>query len=260
MRLTILLACALLGAPLAPHAETRMTDDAQHLWLEEVEGERALAWVREQNARSLAVLQGDARFARFEAEARRVLESEERIADPVLLGDRVYNFWQDATQVRGVLRRTDWESYAAGAPKWETVLDVDALAKAEGRNWVTGMPDCLPPAYRRCLVGLSNGGKDAATVREFDLESKRFVADGFVLPEAKSGVEWRDENTLVVATDWGGDTLTESGYPFVVKLWARGTPLASAREFFRGERRDVGVFPFAFHDPAANAPVVGAIR
>lgn len=254
------LALALLGAALALHAETRMTDDSQHLWLEDVEGERALAWVREQNARSLAELQADARFARFEAEARRVLESQERIADPVLVGGRVYNFWQDATQVRGVLRRADWASYAAGKPQWETVLDVDALAQAEGRNWVTGMPDCLPPAYRRCLVSLSNGGKDAKTVREFDLESKRFVPDGFVLPEAKSGVEWLDENALVVATDWGGDSLTESGYPYVVKLWRRGTPLATARELFRGERRDVGVFPVAYHDPAAQTPVIGAIR
>lgn len=262
---SLTLAFALLGAPLAASpatpAETRMTDaDAQHLWLEEVEGERALAWVREQNARSLAELQGDPRFARFEAEARRVLESQDRIADPVLMGGTVYNFWQDATHVRGLLRRADWASYAAGDPKWETVLDVDALARDEDRNWVTGMPQCLPPAYRRCLVSLSNGGKDASTVREFDLVAKRFVPDGFVLPEAKSGIEWRDADTLVVATDWGADTLTESGYPYVVKLWRRGAPLAQAAELFRGERRDVGVFPAAFHDPASKTPVVAVIR
>lgn len=259
------LLAALLGAPFATQsaepAEHRMTDaDARHLWLEEVEGERALAWVREQNARSLAELQADPRFARFETEARRVLESQERIADPVLIGGAVYNFWQDARHVRGLLRRADWASYAAGAPQWETVLDVDALARDEDRNWVTGMPHCLPPTYRRCLVSLSNGGKDASTVREFDLAAKRFVADGFVLPEAKSGVEWRDEDTLVVATDWGADTLTESGYPYVVKLWQRGTPLARSVELFRGERRDVGVFPAAFHDPESKAPVVAVIR
>jgi prolyl oligopeptidase len=230
-----------------PATERKMSADP-FLWLEEVEGERALAWAREQNARTLAELQGDPRFARFEAEARRILEAKDRIADPVLLGGTVYNFWQDDVHVRGLLRRSDWQSYAAGEPKWEPVLDVDALSAKDGKPWVTGMPDCLAPDYRRCLVSLSNGGKDATIVREFDVVAREFVAGGFELPEAKHGVEWMDRDTLLVATDWGPGTLTESGYPFVVKRLKRGQKLADAVEIFRGEAKDVGVFPASYLD------------
>jgi prolyl oligopeptidase len=230
-----------------PATERKVSADP-YLWLEDVDGERALAWARQQNERSLAELQGDPRFARFEAEARRILEARDRIADPVLLGGTVYNFWQDDVHVRGLLRRTDWQSYATGEPKWETVLDVDALSAKDGKPWVTGLPDCLPPEYRRCLVSLSNGGKDARLVREFDLASKAFVADGFELPEAKHGVEWVDRDTLLVATDWGPGTLTESGYPFVVKRLQRGRKLADAVEIFRGQPNDVGVFPASYRD------------
>lgn len=249
-----LLALALHGtaiaatAPVSTPATERTVSADPYLWLEEVEGARALAWAREQNARSLAELQGDPRFAKFEADARHILEAPDRIADPVLLGGRVYNFWQDDVHVRGLLRRSDWESYAAGEAKWETVLDVDALSAQDGKPWVTDMPDCLPPGYRRCLVSLSNGGKDARIVREFDLEAKQFVAGGFVMPEAKHGTEWVDGDTLLVATDWGAGTLTESGYPFVVKRWQRGQPLQAATELFRGTPQDVGVFPVSFRD------------
>jgi prolyl oligopeptidase len=239
---------AAASAPVStPDTERKVTADP-YLWLEDVEGERALAWVRQQNARSLAELQADPRFARFEADARRILESKDRIADPVLLGGTVYNFWQDDVHVRGLLRRSDWQSFAAGEPKWEAVLDVDALSAKDGKPWVTGMPDCLPPDYRRCLVSLSNGGKDARIVREFDLVAKEFVAGGFELPEAKHGVEWVDRDTLLIATDWGAGTLTESGYPFVVKRLKRGQKLADAVEVFRGQARDVGVFPVSYLD------------
>jgi prolyl oligopeptidase len=227
-----------------------------YLWLEEVSGERALAWARAQNSRSLAELQADPRFSRFDADARRILEARDRIADPVLLGGVVYNFWQDDEHLRGLLRRSDWASYSAGTPQWEKVLDVDALSARDGKSWVTGMPDCLPPAYRRCLVTLSDGGKDAALVREFDTLDKRFVDDGFVMPEAKHSVQWADDNALLVATDWGPDSLTASGYPYVVKRWQRGTPLAAATEIFRGAPNDVGVFPARFEDRDGRAVLV----
>jgi prolyl oligopeptidase len=239
---------AATSASTPPTATERPVSADPYLWLEEVEGERALAWAREQNSRSLSELQGDRRFAKFEADARRVLEARDRIADPVLMGGSIYNFWQDDVHVRGLLRRTDWASYAAGEPKWETVLDVDALSAAEGKPWVTGIPDCLPPEYRRCLVSLSNGGKDARIVREFDLATKSFVDGGFTMPEAKHGTEWIDRDTLLVATDWGAGTLTESGYPYVVKRWKRGQPLSAATELYRGEPKDVGVFPAAYRD------------
>ena len=224
-----------------PKGDTVATDP--NLWLEEVEGDRAIAWARAQNERTLSELQADPRYPRFEAEARRILEARDRIADPVLMAGTVYNFWQDDQHVRGLLRRSDWSSYASGSPKWETVLDIDALSAQDGKPWVTGMPDCLAPEYRRCLVALSNGGKDAAIVREFDTANRQFVDGGFVLPEAKHSVEWADRDTLLVATDWGDGSLTESGYPYIVKRWKRGQPLGSATEIFRGTSRDVAVSP-----------------
>jgi prolyl oligopeptidase len=227
-----------------------------YLWLEEVEGDRALAWAREQNERTLSELQADPRFARFEAQARRVLEARDRIADPVLVAGTVYNFWQDDRHVRGLLRRSDWASYAVGVPRWETVLDIDALSAQDGKPWVTGMPNCLPPEYRRCLVTLSNGGKDAAIVREFDTVDKRFVEGGFVLPEAKHSVEWIDRESLLLSTDWGEGSLTESGYPYIVKRWKRGQPLASAAEIFRGAPRDVSAFPVTLRDRDGRTAIV----
>jgi prolyl oligopeptidase len=219
-----------------------------YLWLEEVQSPRALTWVRAQNTRTLTELQADRRFAEFEATALRILEARDRIADPVLLGGAVYNFWQDEQHVRGLLRRSDWASFVSGAPKWQAVLDVDALSARDGVKWVTGMPDCLAPSYRRCLVRLSEGGKDAAFVREFDLAEKRFVESGFVLPQAKQEVTWVNADHLLVGTDWGPGTLTESGYAFIVKRWRRGEPLAAATDVFRGTPKDVGVFPLRLRD------------
>jgi prolyl oligopeptidase len=249
----------LLGTP-AAGAGTGSTSAASepdpYLWLEEVEGERALAWARAQNQRSLAELQADPRFARFEADARRILEARDRIADPVLFGGTVYNYWQDDRHVRGLLRRSDWASYASGAAKWEPVLDIDALSAHDGKTWVTGLPDCLPPEYQRCLVVLSEGGKDAVIVREFDTVSRQFVEDGFTLAEAKHSVEWLDRDTLLIGTDWGPDSLTASGYPYIIKRWRRGEPLSAAREIFRGTREDVGVSPERYRDRDGTVAVV----
>jgi prolyl oligopeptidase len=228
--------------------ERPLHSEDSYVWLEEVESPRALAWVREQNTRTLGELEADQRFGGFQATALRILEARDRIADPVLLGGVIYNFWQDDQHVRGLLRRSDVSSYLAGVPKWETVLDVDALSARDGVKWVSGMPDCLAPSYRRCLVRLSAGGKDAAIVREFDLVEKRFVESGFALPEAKQDVTWLDTDHLLVATDWGPGTLTKSGYPFIVKRWRRGQPLDAATEIFRGTPRDVGVTPLRFQD------------
>jgi len=240
----------------AADAKADAADADPYLWLEDVQGERALAWARAQNERSLAELRADPRFARFEADARRILEARDRIADPVLFAGTVYNFWQDDRHVRGLLRRSDWESYAGGTPKWEPVLDVDALAAQDGKTWVTALPDCLAPDYRRCLVVLSDGGKDAAIVREFDTASRQFVAGGFALPEAKHSVEWFDRDTLLVGTDWGPGSLTASGYPYIIKLWRRGEPLASAREIFRGTTEDVGVSPARYRDRDGSVAIV----
>lgn len=218
------------------------------LWLEEVEGERALSWVRAQNARSLSMLENDPHYEPFFEDALEVMTSDERIPYGSVRGGQVYNFWQDDENPRGLWRRTPLESYRSETPEWETVLDIDALSKAEDANWVFKGANCHAPedgAGTVCMVSLSDGGKDAVIQREFDLATKQFVEGGFVTGEAKQGAEWVSGDTLLIATDWGGDgaTLTESGYPSVVKRWTRGTPLESAETLFSGDRSDVGVWP-----------------
>jgi prolyl oligopeptidase len=213
------------------------------LWLEEIEGQRALAWVRQENERSLQRLTSDPRYPIAYQQALGILEDRSRIPYGALRGGFVYNFWQDDQHIRGLWRRTPLASYQTPNPSWETLLDVDALGKAEGRNWVYQGVECQPDHGPRCLVSLSDGGQDARFVREFDIPTRSFVADGFALPEAKSEVTWKDADTVLVATDFGGQSLTESGYPYIVKEWRRGQPLAQAREIYRGEPQDVSTRP-----------------
>jgi prolyl oligopeptidase len=218
------------------------------LWLEEVQGARALEWVKAQNAKTLAVLEKDPRFETFHAEALTLLTATDRIPAPDLRAGGVDNFWQDRTNPRGVWRHTSLEDYARPAPQWKTVLDLDALSRAEGANWVYKGSECLPPEDQRCLVSLSNGGKDAVEVRELDAATGAFVEGGFRLPEGKQSSEWLDVDTLLVGRDWGAGTLTESGYAYVLKRWKRGTPLSEAQEVFRGERTDAWVSPRVLRD------------
>ena len=227
-----------------PTTETADTDP--YLWLEDVEGEEALTWVKSQNARTLAELQADPRYAGFEAAALDALNSKERIAYGSVRSGLVYNFWQDDTNVRGLWRRTPVASYRTENPEWETIVDFDKLSADEGKNWVYKGANCFAPkdsSEYKCMVSLSDGGKDAVIQREFDLQTKTFVEGGFVTTEAKQGLAWAGTDTVLIATDWGDDTVTESGYPFVVKRWQRGTPLESAVEVHRGNKTDVGVWP-----------------
>ncbi len=245
-RLRIFLTAALLAGTLAP-AAVRAQQEDPYLWLENVEGDSALAWVRSQDSTTLAELQSDTVYRPIYERTLRILQSRDRIPSPSMLGNAVYNFWQDENHPRGIWRRTSWESYVSGSPEWQTVLDVDSLAKAEGVAWSWGGADCLEPEYRRCLVSLSRGGSDAAEVREFDTGSRRFVPDGFRLPEAKSSVAWYGPDSVFVGTDFGPGSLTTSGYPRIVKVWGRGTPLSSARTLFEGDSTDVAVGGVTVH-------------
>lgn len=250
MRLSILTAIAtVLAAPACaqglPHlpsdlspAGVRAADD--HLALEEVEGVEAMAFVRASNERALAALTGDPRYETFRTEAFEVLSSTARIPGPSFLGDGIGNFWQDAEYPKGLWRRTTLDSYRTDMPQWETLIDVGALAEAEGVDWVWKGASCLPPDETRCLISLSDGGKDAVVVREFDTTTKTFVLGGFSLPEGKHRISWLDRDTLLIATDFGVGTLTESGYPFIVKTLTRGQSLAEATEVYRGDQSDGG--------------------
>ncbi len=245
-------ACATApGEPVPRHPAESATDDP-FLWLEEVSGDKPLAWVRERNERAFSRLKTDPRHRRAEREIRKILLAEDRIPMPALRGGRIYNFWQDRKQVRGLWRRTTPDLYPRKNPRWETLLDLDALATAERENWVWKGAECLPPLFRRCILQLSRGGKDASVYREFDVESREFVAGGFSVPEAKSSVSWIDADTLFVGTDFGPGSLTTSGYPRQVRVWSRGTPLADARKIFEAETTDVIATGHSVFTPGGN--------
>ena len=210
-----------------------------HIGLEDVFGEASLNWVRQRNAQSEAVLQADPRFEALRRELREVLDASDRIPGVSRRGAWLYNFWQDAKHPRGIWRRTTMAEYRKAEPKWELLLDVDALGKAEGQSWVWQGSSCLSASSNRCLVALSPGGTDANVVREFDLSTREFVKDGFALPLSKNRWTWVDADTLLVGTAAAGDPVTDSGYPRAVRLWKRGTPLSQARVVFEGQQRDV---------------------
>ena len=219
-----------------------------YLWLEDVTGQKALDWVRAQNAVCTNELEALPYFETTRKRLLEILDSKDRIPYVAKHGAFYYNFWRDAKNVRGVWRRTTLAEFKKPEPAWEVVLDVDKLATDEKENWVWKGYEVLYPTYDRCLVSLSRGGADASCVREFDLQTKTFVTNGFTLPEAKSQTAWRNRDALYVATDFGPGSLTASGYPRVVKEWKRGTPLGEAKTVFEGKVSDVSVDPSVVHD------------
>ena len=208
-----------------------------YLWLEDVEGERQLAWVRERN-KSVESLTSTAEFKKLEADILAQLDSKAKIPGVGKIGEFYYNLWKDETNPRGLWRRTTLEEFRKSEPKWETVLDLDALGKAENVNWVYKGADC-PPPYNRCLVELSRGGADAVEIREFDLNTRTFIKDGFRLPEAKGGMTYMDADTVFVSTDFGPGSMSPSGYPRIVKIWKRGTPLNVAKTVYEAGVKDM---------------------
>ena len=221
--------------------ETAGQTDEDHIYLEEVLGDKALTDVKSWNKRSLDRLTTDPRFAEMEAQALEILQSKDKIPYVSYRAGEVHNFWQDANHVRGIWRKSTLENYLSDTPEWETVLDFDKLSKEEGKNWVYKGNNCLSPDYDLCIVNLSDGGKDATIRREFNTRTKEFVKDGFVTDESKGSVDWLDKDTLLISVDFGEGTMTDSGYPMAAKLWKRGTPLSSAQEFYRGSKDDVSI-------------------
>ena len=216
------------------------TSEDPYIWLEDVSSPRAMAWVEKHNAASTKILEADPRYQTLYQQALTIEGAKDRIPSPNFTHGAIYNFWRDPEHLRGIWRKTTLDDYRLPDPHWTTVLDIDALGRAEGKSWVMKRISCLRPDERRCLISLSDGGEDAVEVREFDLDTQRFVDGGFRLPRGKHRVDWEDENHLLVATDWTPDALTKSGYPFIVKRLTRGQPLSSAVELYRGDRNDTG--------------------
>lgn len=222
-------------------------------WLEDKDGTRSMAWVKEQNAKTLPVLEGDAHYPALYKDALAIAQAKGRIPNPDTIGDAIYNFWQDDLHVHGIWRRTTPASYASTSPAWTTVLDLDALSAKEHTSWVWKGAECAWPAETRCLVSLSNGGEDAVTVREFNLQTSAFEKGGFALPRGKQNFAWENADAVLVAREWAPGDLTPSGYPYVVKRITRGQPLSSAVTVFSGQKSDVEVDPFSMHDGSGNS-------
>ncbi|MDP1824053.1 MAG: prolyl oligopeptidase family serine peptidase [Archangium sp.] len=249
-------------APVAatPAAPPPLKVEDPYLWLEEVTGEKPIAWVKERNALSQKELESVPGFADLRTRLKAIYDSKDRIPAVNVQGKFLYNFWKDEAHPRGLWRRTSLAEYKKPAPAWELVLDVDALGAAEKKSWVWHGSQCLPPKYERCLVSLSPGGSDAEIVREFDAVKKAFVEGGFSLPEAKSQVSWKELDTIYVATDFGPGSLTTSGYPRIVKEWKRGTSLSEAKLVLEGEASDVSIYGFREFDHGKTRDWVGRAK
>jgi len=224
-------------------------------WLEDIHGAKPMEWVREQNARSTAVLQADPDYRKDYDAILKVMDAADRIPYGDLDHQYVFNFWQDAQHPKGIWRRTSIADYRNAAPAWDVLLDLDTLAADEHENWVWKGADCSP-SLKRCLLHLSRGGGDAVVVREFDPAAKRFVPEGFELTEAKSAITWLDEDTVLFGTDFGPGSMTTSGYPRIVKLWKRGERMSKARTIYEGQVSDVGATAVVFHEPSGTIALV----
>lgn len=232
-------------APSNPGREEPAAEDPYE-WLEEVLGDKALEWVKARNAIVQNRMEREESFEKLRSDLLEILDSNARIPFVSKRGEYYYNFWRDKTNERGLWRRTTLEEYRKAEPKWEVVLDLDALGKTENENWVWKGASLLRPDYQRALITLSRGGADANITREFDLKTRSFVADGFELPESKGSVSWIDIDHLFVSTDFGNGSMTDSGYPRIAKLWKRGTPIEQAKLVYEGKQEDMSVG--AVHD------------
>jgi prolyl oligopeptidase len=226
--------------PAKAPADTQVTDDP-YLWLEDIHGNRSMDWVKQQNAVTTKQFVDNAEFTKTRDSILEVLDSDARIPEVSRMDGWLYNFWRDQAHPRGIWRRTTLDEYRKTEPKWQLLLDIDALNKAENKRWVFKGVQCLKPNYERCLISLSPDGGDAVNVREFDIASKSFVKGGFDLPVAKTEADWIDDNTIYVGTDFGPGSMTESSYPRIVKQWKRGTPLLSATTVYEGKPTDLAV-------------------
>ena len=112
-RLSVLLAMVIVALATATpvHAQETTLDDP-YMWLENVTGDSALAWVRTQNARTEQALMSTPAAEALEKRLLSILDSDDRIPNVSKIGDYYYNFWQDAEHERGIWRRTTLEESA----------------------------------------------------------------------------------------------------------------------------------------------------
>ncbi len=245
----IILACLATASPL-------WAADDPYLWLEGVDDEKALDWVRAENAATAERLTSQPLFDELYAQAKTILNASSRLPNVYQEEGWLYNFWRDDKNPRGLFRRTTLEEFATDEPAWEVVLDIDALSRKEDKQWVFKGMNCLAKQPEHCLVRLSPGGGDAVVTREFNSINKTFVEDGFYLPLAKGAASWIDADTVFVSTDFGAGSMTDSGYPRLVKRWQRGTPLADASLVYEADVSSVSAGAFVLHSAGDDIEMV----
>jgi prolyl oligopeptidase len=236
-----LLFLALLSGCTGGKKEAADTEDP-YLWLEDIEGEKALDWVRARNKVSDDVFRNMPLYDTLKGKFLNVFNDKDQIMYPGIVGDYVYNLRQDRENERGLWRRMPLTDYLNGSDEWELVLSLDKLSAAENKKWVLHGADWLAPDYRYCLLNLSDGGKDEGITREFDAVTKSFVTEGFYISESKGSATWVDKDNIVVATDFGPGTMTTSGYPCTARLWKRGSAIGNAVKIAQGDTTDMGLF------------------
>ena len=254
MRGYLVLAAAAVG--LAACVSMTVADEDPNLWLEDIHGDKALAWVKAENEKSVARLEGDKRYATYEAEALKIFTAKDRLSIPSFRAGGVDNVWQDDKHPHGVWRHATLKSFLAGRADWKTVLDLDELSRKEGKNWFYKGSDCLQPDDTLCLVSLSDGGGDAVEIREFDAAKGTFVDGGFRIDRAKQSADWLDRDTLLIGRAIDESETTESGYAAVVREVKRGQKLSDGKIVFRGERKDTGVGTAVLQDPSGRVDAV----
>ena len=232
--------------PLQLFSQTEEAEDP-YLWLEEIESETSLDWVKKQNVVSDKALTNNPLYEELQQKYLDVFDDKEKIPYAKMEGDYVYNLWQDDIHERGLWRRMLKSDYLNNSDEWETVIDIDALSKKEGKKWVYAGSSFLKPDNNICLIYLSDGGKDEDEIREFDLSTKQFVKNGFIFPESKGGVTWIDKDHVLVARNFGKGTMTTSGYASQVKILKRGAAIDKAETIFKTDTTNVSAGAFSFN-------------
>lgn len=227
-----------------------------YIWLEDIDGTQSMQWVNKTNKTTDDKLTHNKLYKELYLQALTVLNSKSRLPSVSQNGKWLYNFWQDEKNPRGLYRRTTLKEFKQTQPKWETVLDMDKYSHAHEKNYDYHGMTCLPPEGVDCLVFLSPEGGDAIEVSEFNLTTKEFIKNGYSLPLAKSRISWIDKNTVFVGTDFGFNSMTDSGYPRTVKQWIRGTPLSQAKTIFTASKKSMTANAFRMDDNDKNIDII----
>ncbi|MBF7015287.1 prolyl oligopeptidase family serine peptidase (plasmid) [Novosphingobium resinovorum] len=210
-------------------------------WLEVPTDAKALDWAKQQTQAAEAKIATMPDHAAVLHELKTALSAANPPPEFLLAGPYALRFQRSAERPHGVLsvsrRKPD------GTPgAWRDVIDVDALGKAEGKAYELRFDgtrlSCRPEGNNRCILQLSPGGGDEDELREFDLDTGAFVADGFRTPASRTMAAWLNDDTLLLEHTISGARTLSTGWARDVLVWKRGTPLSSAKVVYSAQPGD----------------------